>query len=41
MDRELQQLREHKEDMSSTNASLQKRYETEMAIKTEAQEQED
>jgi len=30
MERELTQLRDHKEEMTSTNATLQKRYESEM-----------
>ena len=41
MERELQQLRESSKEMTSTNADLQKRYETEMAAKTQAQEQEE
>jgi len=41
MDRELSQLRENKEEMTSTNTTLQKRYEKEMAAKTESQQMED
>lgn len=34
MERELTQLREGKDEMTSAHSSLQKRYETEMAAKT-------
>jgi len=41
MERELQQLRETKEEMMSSNQKLQKRFENELRAKTQAQEQED
>jgi len=41
MDRELQQLREAKEDLTTSNNKLQKKFDSEIRIKTEAQEQED
>ena len=41
MERELVQLREVKEELTGSNATLQKRFETEMLAKTQAQEEED
>ena len=41
MERELVQLREVKEELTSSNTTLQKRFETEMLAKTQAQEEED
>ena len=41
MERELQQLRETKDELTTTNSSIQKKFETEMAAKNQAQEQEE
>ena len=41
MDRELQQLREAKEELSGSNKTLQTRFDKELRQKNEAQEQED
>ena len=41
MDRELQQLREAKEELTGSNKTLQQRFDTELRQKNEAQEQED
>ena len=41
MERELQQLRETKDELSNNNKTLQKRFDTELRQKNEAQEQEE
>ena len=41
MERELQQLRETKDELSNNNKTLQRRFDTELRQKNEAQEQEE
>lgn len=41
MDRELQSLREHKEELTGQHSKLQKKFDTELLLKNQAQEQEE